>query len=115
MVEEIIAEHTERFHAVVPVARRRAGHQLARRNAPKRSAKAELERLFARCPELTERERMLITGMSLTIISKLLHTAITSIRDKALVNRAEALDRRPHPRRTVRLCARHAETEESPR
>jgi glutamyl-tRNA reductase len=51
----------------------------------------ELERLFARCPDLTERERMLITGMSLTIISKLLHSAITKIRDKAIVNRAEAL------------------------
>ena len=52
---------------------------------------SELERLFARCPELTERERMLITGMSLTVISKLLHGAITKIRDKAIVNRAEAL------------------------
>ena len=38
---------------------------------------------------------MLITGMSLTIISKLLHTAITQIRDKAIDNRAEAL---PHAR-----------------
>jgi hypothetical protein len=34
---------------------------------------------------------MLITGMSLTIISKLLHNAITNIRQKAIVNRAEAL------------------------
>ena len=34
---------------------------------------------------------MLITGMSLTVISKLLHGAITKIRDKAIVNRAEAL------------------------
>jgi glutamyl-tRNA reductase len=51
----------------------------------------ELQRLFARCPELTERERMLITGMSLTVISKLLHGAITKIRNKAIVNRAEAL------------------------
>ena len=52
---------------------------------------AELERLFARCPELTERERSLITGMSLTIVSKLLHSAIVRIRDKAAENRAEAL------------------------
>jgi glutamyl-tRNA reductase len=51
----------------------------------------ELDRLFARCPELTDRERMLITGTSMTIVSKLLHTAITKIRDKASVNRAEAL------------------------
>ncbi len=44
---------------------------------------AELERLFARCPELDERERMLVTGMSLTIVSKLLHSAIMKIREKA--------------------------------
>jgi glutamyl-tRNA reductase len=90
MVEEIIAEHTERFHhwyqsrVAVPVI-----SSLVQRAETLREH--ELERLFARCPELTERERMLITGMSLTIISKLLHTAITKIRDKAIVNRAEAL------------------------
>jgi glutamyl-tRNA reductase len=90
MVEEIIAEHTERFHnwyqsrVAVPVI-----SSLVQRAESLRER--ELERLFARCPELTERERMLITGMSLTIISKLLHSAITKIRDKAIVNRAEAL------------------------
>ena len=52
---------------------------------------AEIDRLFARCPDLTERERMLITGSSLTIISKLLHTAVTRIRDKAVENQAEAI------------------------
>ncbi|HZX67819.1 MAG TPA: hypothetical protein VFE70_02990, partial [Candidatus Elarobacter sp.] len=52
---------------------------------------AELERLFARLPDLTERERMLITGSSLTIVSKLLHSAIVRIRDKAVENRAEAM------------------------
>lgn len=90
MVEEIIAEHTERFHhwyqsrVAVPVISslvQRAEH----------IREDELARLFARCPELTDRERMLITGMSLTIISKLLHSAITKIRQKAIVNRAEAL------------------------
>ena len=90
MVEEIIGEHTERFHnwyqsrVAVPVI-----SSLVQRAESLRER--ELERLFARCPELTERERMLITGMSLTIISKLLHSAITKIRDKAIVNRAEAL------------------------
>jgi glutamyl-tRNA reductase len=90
MVEEIIAEHTERFHrwyqsrVAVPVI-----SSLVQRAETIRES--ELERLFARCPELTERERMLITGMSLTVISKLLHGAITKIRDKAIVNRAEAL------------------------
>jgi hypothetical protein len=34
---------------------------------------------------------MLITGMSLTIISKLLHTAVVKIRDKAVENRSEAM------------------------
>jgi hypothetical protein len=34
---------------------------------------------------------MLVTGMSLTVISRLLHTAITKIRDKAVANRSEAL------------------------
>jgi glutamyl-tRNA reductase len=90
MVEEIIAEHTERFHqwyqsrVAVPVI-----SSLVQRAETIREG--ELERLFARCPELTDRERMLITGMSLTVISKLLHSAITKIRDKAIVNRAEAL------------------------
>jgi glutamyl-tRNA reductase len=90
MVEEIIAEHTERFHhwyqsrVAVPVI-----SSLVQRAETLRER--ELERLFARCPDLTDRERMLITGMSLTIISKLLHTAITKIRDKAIVNRAQAL------------------------
>jgi glutamyl-tRNA reductase len=90
MVEEIIAEHAERFQrwyrsrVAVPVI-----SSLVQRAEGLRER--ELERLFARCPELTDRERMLITGMSLTIISKLLHGAITKIRDKAVVNSAEAL------------------------
>ncbi len=90
LVEEIIAEHTERFaqwyqaRVAVPVI-----SSLVQRAETIREA--ELERLFARCPDLTERERMLITGTSLTIISKLLHSAITKIRDKAIVDREEAL------------------------
>lgn len=84
LVEEIIAEHTERFQqwyqarVAVPVI-----SSLVERAETVRER--ELQRLFARCPELTEREKMLITGMSLTIISKLLHTPITKIRDKALM------------------------------
>jgi len=90
MVEEIIAEHTERFQrwyqsrVAVPVI-----SSLVQRAETIRER--ELEKLLARCPELNERQKMLITGMSLTIISKLLHNAITKIRDKAIVNRAEAL------------------------
>lgn len=90
MVEEIIAEHAERFgrwyqsRVAVPVISSLVAHAEAIREA-------ELAKLFSRCPELSERERMLITGMSLTLISKLLHNAVTKLRDKAIVNRAEAL------------------------
>ncbi len=52
---------------------------------------AELDRLLLRCPELSERERALITGMSMTIVSKLLHSAISNIREKATVSDAEVL------------------------
>jgi glutamyl-tRNA reductase len=84
MVEEIIAEHTERFHhwyqsrVAVPVISTLV-------NSAETLRERELQRLFARCPELTDREKMLITGMSLTIVSKLLHTPITNIRERALM------------------------------
>ncbi|MBC5829603.1 MAG: glutamyl-tRNA reductase [Candidatus Eremiobacteraeota bacterium] len=89
-VEEIIAEYVERFRQwyqsriAVPVIA-----SLTQRAEAIRQA--EVDRLFARCPALTDRERMLITGTSLTIISKLLHNAVTKIRDKAVSDRAEAL------------------------
>jgi glutamyl-tRNA reductase len=90
LVEEIIAEHAERFarwyhsRVAIPVV-----SSLVQKAEAVREA--EIERLFARCPELSERERMLITGASLTIISKLLHTALTKIRDRAASDRVEAL------------------------
>ena len=90
LVEEIVAEHVERFgqwyqsRVAIPVI-----SSLTQKAEAIRAA--ELERLFARLPELTERQRMLITGSSLTIVSKLLHSAIVRIRDKAVENRAEAL------------------------
>lgn len=89
-VEEIIEEYIERFgqwyrsRAAVPVIA-----SLTQKAETIRSR--ELERLFARCPGLSERDRMLITGSSLTIISKLLHTVVTKMRDKAVTNHAEAL------------------------
>jgi glutamyl-tRNA reductase len=89
-VEEIIAEYVQRFESwyrarvAVPV--------IARLTQKAEAIRAkELERLLARCPELDERERMLVTGMSLTIVSKLLHSAILKIREKATNDRAEAL------------------------
>ncbi len=90
LVEEIVGTHAGRFRAwyqsrvAVPVIA-----SLTRKAEAIRQA--EVERLFARCPQLTERERGLITGMSRTIVSKLLHSAIVRIRDKAVENRAEAL------------------------
>ncbi|MFN2529161.1 MAG: glutamyl-tRNA reductase [Candidatus Baltobacteraceae bacterium] len=89
-VEEIIDEYIERFGnwyqsrtAVPVIASLTQKAELIR--------KREMERLFARCPGLSERERMLITGSSLTIISKLLHNVVTKIRDKAVSNHAEAI------------------------
>jgi glutamyl-tRNA reductase len=90
LVEEIIGEHAERFarwyqsRVAIPVV-----SSLVQKAEAVRET--EIERLFARCPELSERERMLITGASLTIISKLLHTVVTKIRERAASNRAEAL------------------------
>ena len=89
-VEEIIEEYAERFdiwyrsRVAVPVISRLTQKAEAIRVA-------ELERLLARCPELDERERMLVTGMTLTIVSKLLHSAILKIREKATLDRSEAL------------------------
>ena len=64
-VEEIIAEYVERFEnwyrarVAVPVIARLTQKADAIRAA-------ELERLLARCPDLDERERMLVTGMTMT-------------------------------------------------
>ena len=89
-VEEIIDEYIVRFghwyqtRIAVPVISMLTQKAEAIRNA-------ELERLFARCPQLTERERLLVSGMTMTIVSKLLHSVILKIREKATINHAEAL------------------------
>lgn len=89
-VEAIILEYLERFE-------RWYGSRLAIPSVASLTQKAEamreaeVERLFARCPDLTERERTLVIGMSMTIVSRLLHSAVTKIRDKALSNDAEAM------------------------
>ena len=90
LVEEIIATHVERFgqwyqsRVAVPVI-----SSLMQKAETIRAG--ELEKLLARCPELSDREINLVTGMSLTIVSKLLHSAVVRIRDKAVENRAEAM------------------------
>lgn len=79
LVEQIIDahvmqfEHWHRSNATVPVVA-----SLARKAEALREA--ELERFFARCPDLGPRQRALVTGLSLRIVSKLLHPAIASIR-----------------------------------
>jgi glutamyl-tRNA reductase len=53
---------------------------------------SELQRLLARCPGLSERERVLIATMSTDLIQRLLHGAISKICEKAAVDRARALN-----------------------
>jgi len=90
MVEAIIAEHAERFaqwyqsRVAIPVVSSLVQKAEAIRET-------EIERLFSRCPELSEREKMLVTGASLTIVSKLLHNAVTKLRERATSNHAEAM------------------------
>jgi glutamyl-tRNA reductase len=88
--EEIIAEYVDRFENWY---RSRVALPVIARLTQKAEAirAAELERLFARCTELGERERMLVTGMTMTIVSKLLHSAILKIREKATIDHADAL------------------------
>ena len=89
-VEEIIGEHVmffDRWYQAQPVVPVIAS--LTRKAEAIREGEAE--RLFSRCPNLSERERMLITGMSLTIVSKLLHSAVARIRHTASADRAEAV------------------------
>ena len=44
---------------------------------------AELARLLAKCPELSDRERALVTGLTLRIVSKIMHPTFVSIREGA--------------------------------
>ena len=89
-VEEIVEEYTAQFaewyrsHVAVPVIA-----TLTQKAEAIRAA--ELERLLARCPDMTERERTLVEGMTMTIVSKLLHGVILKIREKADLDVAQAL------------------------
>jgi glutamyl-tRNA reductase len=80
LVEQIIDAHVVEFerwyrsHATLPVVA-----SLARKAEALREA--EIERLFARCPDLDKRQRTLVTGLSLRLMSKLLHPAIASLRE----------------------------------
>jgi glutamyl-tRNA reductase len=90
LVEEIIAEHVQRYghwyqsRVATPVVASLVEKAEAIRQA-------EIDRLFGRCPELSDREKMLITGASLTIVSKMLHGVVTKLRQRAAGDRAEAV------------------------
>ncbi len=88
-VEEIVAEYIERFSQW---ARTRSALPVIAALTQKAEAirEAEVERLLARCPELSDREKMLVVGMSMTVVSKLLHSAVQKIRAAALADRGEA-------------------------
>ncbi len=89
-VEEIIEEFVARFGAWYQA--RLAAPVIASITQKAEAIRTtELSRLFARTPELTEREKMLITGMSMTIVSKFLHSVVVKIREKATSNHAEAI------------------------
>ena len=89
-VEEIIDEVSERFERwyrsrdALPIIA-----ELTRKAETIRVA--ELERLFARCPDLSEREKLLVTGLTMTLVSKLLHSVILKVRERATSDGAQAL------------------------
>ncbi len=88
LVEEIVREHLAAFdlwyrsRTAIPLI-----SSLSQKAESIRAA--EIERLFARCPALSERERTIVAGMSLTIVSRLLHSVIMKIRDDAVRDDAE--------------------------
>jgi len=90
-VEEIIAEFVERYghwyrsRLAIPVIA-----SLTKKAEALRAQ--EIAKLFSRCAELTDRERMLINGTSMKIVSKLLHSVITKIREKAIADHTEAIN-----------------------
>jgi glutamyl-tRNA reductase len=40
---------------------------------------SELQRLLGRCPELTQRERQLLIGMTMRVVSRLMHPAYSNV------------------------------------
>jgi glutamyl-tRNA reductase len=88
-VEALVRDHVERFTAwyrarnavpVISALTQKAEHIRAH----------EIDRLFNRLPQLSERERSLIVGTSLTIVSKLLHGALVRIREQAVTDQKSA-------------------------
>jgi glutamyl-tRNA reductase len=80
--EAIVDEETSRF--VVEVRHKATGPVIARfREGLEKSQLAELERLFARLPELDERSRQEIELFADRLVAKMLHPPLASLRDES--------------------------------
>ena len=89
-VEEIVEECAARFWQWY--CSRTAVPAIATLDAESRShSRSRTGTAVRPLPRLTEREKLLVTGMTMTIVSKLLHSVILKIREKAATDRDEAL------------------------
>ena len=80
--EAIVDEETRRF--VVEARHRATGPVIARfREGLEKSQSAELERLFARLPDLDDRSRREIEQFADRLMGKMLHPPLASLRDES--------------------------------
>lgn len=80
--EAIIDEETQRF--IADVRHRATGPVIARfRKGLEESQSAELERLFARLPNLDERSRREVEQFADRLVGKMLHPPLASLRDES--------------------------------
>jgi glutamyl-tRNA reductase len=81
-VEAIVAERVREY---VRWYQSRAAAPLiaALRTKAEAIRKVEIDRLFDRLPELDDRQRELIAGMSVSILNRLLHAPVTKLRESA--------------------------------
>jgi glutamyl-tRNA reductase len=80
--EAIIDDETRRF--IAEVRHRATGPVIARfREGLEASQSAELERLFARLPNLDERSRREIEQFADRLVGKMLHPPLASLRDES--------------------------------
>jgi glutamyl-tRNA reductase len=81
-VEEIVAERARAY--LRWYQSRAAGPLIATlRTKAETIRRTEIDRLFSRLPELDERQRQLIAGMSVSILNRLLHAPVTKLRETA--------------------------------
>ncbi len=82
VAEEIVLEETRRF--IADIRHRASGPVIARfRAGLEKSQSAELDRLFARLPELDERSRREIEQFADRLVGKMLHPPLASLRDES--------------------------------